>query len=105
MVDGTPTFQVNAPRKIERDLFWSGKVENEFDSKWFFDENTEYDQLFEKLKVYPNFRLVSLRPDLCQGKRCSIFDAKMNAPIYKDDSHFNPEWLLKNGNVFSFLAH
>jgi len=105
VVDGTPTFQVNAPRKIERDLFWSGKVENEFDSKWFFDENSEYDQLFEKLKVHPNFRLVSLRPDLCQGKSCSIFDTKMNAPIYKDDSHFNPEWLLKNGNVFSFLAH
>jgi len=99
--DATPWIPVSAPKKIARDVFWSGKIKNSFDLKRFFTESIEYDQLFNQLKSYSNFNLLSLRSKLCQQENCFIYDAKINAPIFKDHDHFNPAWIIGNGDVFS----
>jgi hypothetical protein len=104
VLDGTPIFQMSAPRKISRDLFWTGKMPSSINSDSFFDKNREYDEVFRQLKNHPNFNDISLRSKLCKKDGCFIYDEKINGPIYMDNSHFNPEWLIKNGDVFSMFV-
>ena len=100
VLDATPSFPFRVPKAIARDLFWYGKLKTSWNSKWFFEANAEYDQLFKRLESYSNFDLISLRPKLCQMEDCFIYDGKSNVPIYIDNDHFNPEWLIENGDIF-----
>ncbi|HEV7813611.1 MAG TPA: SGNH hydrolase domain-containing protein, partial [Janthinobacterium sp.] len=104
VVDATPYFLFNVPRRISRNLFWFGKSENSFDASAFFSLNKEYDELFATLAGNPYFTLLSLRPQLCRLERCAIYDEKMMLPIFKDNDHFNPQWIRQNGGIFVPLA-
>ncbi|MYN42060.1 acyltransferase family protein [Duganella sp. FT109W] len=100
LVDSTPSFTFNVPRKLWRDQYWFGKPAYEFPVGDFFEKNKDYDQLFSDLTRYPQFHLLSFRPQICQEKRCRIYDADSKMAIFKDYDHFNPEWMRKNGQIF-----
>lgn len=100
LVDSTPSFTVNIPRKLWRDQYWFGKSTDTLPVGDFFEKNKGYDQLFSDLKRHPNFHLLSFRPQICQEKRCKIYDEDSKMAIFKDYDHFNPEWMRKNGQIF-----
>jgi predicted amino acid dehydrogenase len=64
-------------------------------------DNAEYDRLFAQLRATPNFSLVSVRAELCNGDRCKIFDRQSGQPVFKDMGHFNPAWMAANPQRFA----
>ena len=103
VVDSTPWFKMNVPKKAARDFFWFGTVKNKFYSKEFLDKNKSFDNLFKSYKNDENFQLLSFRPKLCKLEDCSVFDEYENIPIFKDNDHFNPYWIARNGQIFNGL--
>lgn len=104
VLDSTPGSMTNAPKKLERDFFWHGKIAVRLESDWFFQENREYDGLFRQLQANPQFTLLSLRPELCEAHRCLVYDTAAKVSIFKDENHFNPVWISGNGGIFAPLA-
>lgn len=99
VVDATPYFHFNVPRKLWRDQYWFGKSEQDFASTAFFEKNADYDKLFADLQQQQHFRLLSFRPQLCKNQRCAIYDASSKTAIYKDQDHFNPAWVRDHGEI------
>ena len=104
VLDSTPWFTTSVPKKLERDFFWRGKIDTRPDASWFFEENKEYDALFGQLQAEPGFHLLSMRPVLCDGRRCLNYDAGAKQSIFKDRDHFNPRWIERQGDIFTPLA-
>lgn len=100
IVDATPYFDFNVPRKLWRDQYWFGKSDADFSSTAFFDKNAGFDQLFSALKTQPNFHLLSFRPQVCKKERCAIYDSASKTAIFKDQDHFNPTWIQDHGQIF-----
>jgi peptidoglycan/LPS O-acetylase OafA/YrhL len=100
VVDATPNFTFNVPNNISRQLYWHGAVPERARSHDLLANNAAYDQLFAELRRNPLFSVVSFRPALCQGDDCRIFDDKQRLPIFKDNDHINPEWIVRNGDQF-----
>ena len=104
VLDSTPWFTTSAPKKLERDMFWFGQITPRLDSSWFFDENREYDALFDTLGADTRFTRLSLRPLLCEARACLVYDSAAAMPIFKDRDHFNPAWIARHGDIFATLG-
>lgn len=104
VLDSTPWFTTSAPKKLERDYFWHGRIDARLDSAWFFAENREYDDLFRALQAEPGFSLLSMRPALCERQRCLTYDQSAGLSIFKDRDHFNPLWIRAHGGVLGAVA-
>jgi len=104
VLDGTPYFPTSAPRKLARDFFWHGRLDAGVDVNQFFDESRPYDLMFHELQANAGFRLLSLRPLLCTGQTCRIYDPASKLPIYRDRDHLNPAWMRANGAIFNELV-
>jgi peptidoglycan/LPS O-acetylase OafA/YrhL len=100
VLDATPYYHFNVPNRIARDFFWHGKEKKLYNVDYFFSENQDWDDLFEKLSSNTRFHVVSLRPKLCTENNCAIFDELNGISVYKDTSHLNPVWIEKNADVF-----
>lgn len=100
VVDATPYFDFNVPRKLWRDQYWFGKSAPYFSASHFFDKNKGYDKIFNDLRVNANFHVLSFRPQICKETSCAIYDEDAKLAIFKDNDHFNPEWIQKNGQIF-----
>jgi len=100
VVDATPHFGFNVPKRISRNLYWRGKITERARSEVLLPNNVEYDRLFAALRLHPRFTLVSLRRQLCEADQCLIFDKQHNVPVFMDMAHFNPEWISRNGDQF-----
>lgn len=101
VLDGTPEAPFNVPRRLEREQFWFGTIRS---SIAFSSVSAEYgwiDVLFTEMSRQPGFHLVSLRPSLCINGKCSLWDSGRMRPIYTDDSHFAPEWIIRNCDFFT----
>jgi hypothetical protein len=100
VLNSTPHFQFNVPNRIARNLFWHGNEKNLYDSQNFLEENRDWDALFFQLEKNSRFHLVTLRPELCHGVDCKIFDDVNKISVFKDNSHLNPAWVEKHADVF-----
>ena len=99
--DATPWFKFNVLKEVSRSLFWDGKIKNSFDISEWLSQSAEYDQMFRLFIDRSNFKLVSLRPKICHQTMCAIYDVDSQVPIFKDHDHFNPAWIISNGEVFA----
>lgn len=100
VADATPQFPFNVPKTIARQYYWHGKLVTHGSSPELLEKNKEFDRLFAQLERDPNFALVSLRRDLCQGVVCRVYDDRNRMPIFIDRDHFNPSWIVLHGNQF-----
>jgi peptidoglycan/LPS O-acetylase OafA/YrhL len=57
------------------------------------------DQIFQRVEPHERIVRVSLRPELCTGADCRIFDDPAGLPIMVDRSHFAPWWIEQNGKA------
>jgi hypothetical protein len=100
VLDGTPMAPVKIPPRLARERYWFGTPRLTIDAgslrvyDWI-------DALFEELSALPGFHRVSLRPDLCDARACKVWDAELGAPVFLDDSHFTPAWIVRHGGVFA----
>jgi len=104
VLDSTPWFVTSVPKKLERDMFWHDRIATRVDSAWLFDENREYDGMFRSLQGDPGFSVLSFRPALCGQGGCTAYDSAARMSIFRDRDHFNPRWIVDNGNIFTAVA-
>ncbi|OFA05941.1 O-acetyltransferase OatA [Duganella phyllosphaerae] len=105
VADATPQFSFNVPKTIARQYYWHHKLVTRAPSPELLEKNREFDQLFAQLGRDPNFALVSLRKDLCQGVACRVYDDRNRMPVFIDKDHFNPAWIALHGERFApFVA-
>jgi peptidoglycan/LPS O-acetylase OafA/YrhL len=100
VLDDTPAAPMKVPQRVERELFWFGHVRLTIDK----DTLREYewiDGLLAELGGSPGFHRVSFRPLLCGEHACKVYDEARQRPIYVDDSHLDPEWIVRNGDIFA----
>ena len=106
VLDATPSFRTRVPKKIERDFFWHGKTDEPISAKTaMIADSADYDNMFKAFAGNPNFTLLSLQEKLCPAHGCKIYDEQMKMPIFRDQNHFNPPWIEKNGDVFTAFVH
>ena len=104
VVDATPHFGFNVPKRISRTKYWSDEIAERARSDDFLPHNVDYDRLFADLRAQSNFRLVSLRSQLCEGADCMIYDKRHQMPVFMDMGHLNPAWIAANGQQFAAYA-
>lgn len=46
-------------------------------------------------------RQIDLRPAYCRDGRCEAHDARRGLPVYRDDNHFLPAWIVHHGDVLT----
>jgi peptidoglycan/LPS O-acetylase OafA/YrhL len=100
VLDGTPESLVKVPQRLERERFWFGGVRLSID-RASLREYDWIDALFSDLTNRAGFHRVSLRPKLCDAATCRVYDDVLQRPIYVDQSHFDPQWIAQNGDVFA----
>jgi peptidoglycan/LPS O-acetylase OafA/YrhL len=100
VLDGTPIASFKVPQQLERERYWFGQPTMTID-RGSLDQQAWIDGLFTELAPAPGYHLVSLRPRLCDAKACRVYDADLQRPIFIDESHLDPTWIARNGDVFA----
>jgi peptidoglycan/LPS O-acetylase OafA/YrhL len=73
------------------------------DKEWASNNGDMFlDAVVNRLKSKSNLITVDLRSPFCKRGTCHYFDAN-NVPIFWDDNHFSPGWILKNGTSLSVI--
>ncbi len=100
VLDETPEAPMNVPHRVERERFWFGHVRLTID-KETLRESAWFDELLAELDGTPGFHRVSFRPLLCGERSCQVYDEARARLIYVDESHLDPDWVVRNGGVFA----
>ena len=89
------------PKRLAREMFWYGEARLTIGAPAWRAQSAWIDTLFADLKARPGFHLVSLRDRLCNNVACRVYDSTLQRPIYVDQSHFDPLWIIENGHIFA----
>jgi peptidoglycan/LPS O-acetylase OafA/YrhL len=100
VLDGTPEALVKVPQRLERERFWFGAPRLSIDRASLV-AYAWIDVVLDELAPLPGFHRVSLRPALCDARTCEVWDAALGQPVFLDQSHFNPAWMRRHGDVFA----
>ena len=101
VLDSAPEARFRVPKRLAREMFWYGEARLTIDAPAWRAQSAWIDTLFADLKARPGFHLVSLRDRLCNNVACRVYDSTLQRPIYLDQSHFDPLWIIENGDIFA----
>jgi hypothetical protein len=103
-VAGTPASAFDVPKRLLREVFWFGRPRLTIERSTVSAEYDWIESMFADFASQKGFRVVSLLRELCDERNCQVFDPRIGRPIFTDDDHFDPEWILAHGNVFTPLV-
>jgi len=104
IVKPTPYSPVAIGHVWKRYRMWGVKPPSTYiDKEWASNNGDMFlDAVVNRLKSKNHLITVDLRSTFCKRGSCDYFDAN-NAPIFWDDNHFSPGWILKNGTSLSVI--
>jgi peptidoglycan/LPS O-acetylase OafA/YrhL len=100
-VTPTPESRFVVPERLAREIFWYGSMRLQIDRAEYRAQTAWLAPLLASFQGRDGFHSLALTDKLCDRSACRVFDATFNRPIYLDQSHFDPEWIIRNGDMFA----
>lgn len=103
LVGPTPFFPHSVPEYLYRHAFWTKNSGTLLSARDFDELNEDFIKLFESVrdKYSSDINYEPIAKSICVENVCSVYDAELKIPIFMDTDHFNPDWVVKRGDIFS----
>ena len=104
IVKPTPYANIAMGRVAQRYKIWGvTPPENYIDKEWASQNGDRFlADVLQKIPDHDRLHFIDLRDAFCKEGVCDYFDDNQQ-PVFWDDNHFTPAWIIHRGNALSVV--
>jgi peptidoglycan/LPS O-acetylase OafA/YrhL len=104
IVKPTPYANIAMGRVAKRYKIWGvTPPENYIDKEWAGQNGDRFlADVLQKIPDHGRLYFIDLRDSFCKEGVCDYFDENQQ-PVFWDDNHFTPAWIIRHGNALSVV--